>query len=144
MSRIIVQVILIFAVLIILYLIVFPKSSIRESLDLSAIAPGGGGPKPFYGKPGIPAIPLDIPIPKTPMRDRGDGTFIDYANTDLNKICPSKPGTSCRTVLDCGPAELCVDQAGWIVDGRQDMVQPESAVCVCSIQNACVSGGNIC
>lgn len=140
----IIQILLIIAILVIAYFVFYPKSSIREGLDLAAIAPGGGGPKPFYGRPGIPSIPLDIPIPKQPIRDRGDGTFVDYSGDDLKKICPSKPGTRCGTVLDCGPAELCVDQAGWIVDGRSDMVQPESAVCVCSIQNACVSGGNIC
>jgi len=144
MGWIVIQVILVFVVLTILYCILSPKFSIRERMDRSAIAPGGGSPKPFYGRPGIPAIPLNVPIPQNPIKDRGDGTFIDYANADLNKICPSKPGTLCRTVLDCGSAELCVDQAGWIVDGRTDMVQPESAVCVCSIQNACVSGGNIC
>lgn len=144
MRLLIIQILLFIVTCMIIYFIFSSKShSIRERLDLETVAPGGGKPKSFYGRPGIPSVPLDIPIPKQPIRTRGDGTFVDYSN-DVKQMCPSKPGTHCNTVLDCGPAELCIDQAGWIVSDHPDMVQPESAVCVCSIQNACVSGENIC
>lgn len=94
-----------------------------------------------YGRPGIPAIPLDIPIPINP--EINGETFLDYSNVDWNKLCPSPVGAPCRNYLDCGPAELCVNQAGYIVS-EESPIQAESAVCVCSIQNACALEGNIC
>jgi hypothetical protein len=95
-----------------------------------------------YGRSGVPSVPLDILIPKKPIKDLG--TFVSYPETSFHQICPSKPGTHCNSVLDCGPAELCIDQAGWIASGTVDKIQPKSSVCVCSIQNACISGENIC
>lgn len=97
--------------------------------------------KTFYGRPGIPSIPMDIPIPKNP--ESLGQTYVDYHNPNWNKLCPSPVGTHCRNYLDCGSAELCVDQAGYIV-GEEASIQPESAVCVCSIQNPCALVGNIC
>jgi hypothetical protein len=102
--------------------------------------PRGGGGR-GYGRPGIPSIPLNIPIPENP--EINGETFLDYSNVDWDQLCPSPIGTKCRNYLDCGPSELCVNQAGYIVR-EESPVQAESAVCVCSIQNACALEGNIC
>ena len=131
-------------VLLTLFLVfVLRKHAVREGMDPVAMFPGGGWRKPGYSKPGMPAVPLDIPIPEG-MPKRKDGTYISYPGTDIKSLCPSPPGTHCGTYLDCGPAELCVDQAGWIVDGGPDQIQPQSSVCICSVQNPCVTAGNIC
>lgn len=135
---------ILFIVLIfVLYIVfIFPiLRRIRERLDLQSAIPKAKHPESFYGRPGVPSIPLDIPIPKQPIKDLG--TFVNYSGTDPYQICPSKPGTRCNTVMDCGLAELCVNQAGWITED-QNIIQPNSSVCVCSIQNSCVSGENIC
>jgi hypothetical protein len=97
--------------------------------------------KPFYGRPGVRSIPLYIPIPKNP--EMNGQTYVDYHHPDWKKYCPSPAGTRCRNYSDCGPAELCIDQAGYIVRDAPE-IQPESAVCVCSIQNSCALEGNIC
>ena len=124
-----------------LVLCVLRWRGVREGLDWEAVAPGGGGPKPFYGKPGVAAVPLDIPIPTNrPIVGEGE-TYIDYSGTDWRSLCPSPPGTRCGTYADCGPAELCIDQAGWFAPSG---IQSGSQVCVCSIQNACMTGENIC
>lgn len=136
---------ILYILLIILFIIVlgllFRKHSIQEGMDPSAIAPGGGGPKPYYGRPGVRAIPFYVPLPNEQTVKDMDQTYVDYSGVDTKKLCPSPPGTKCKTYSDCGPAELCIDQAGWFAPST---VQPGSSVCVCSIQNPCLIGENIC
>jgi hypothetical protein len=137
------QIILFIILIFVLYIVfIFPiLRRTRERLNPQFTSPRAKYSESFYGRPGIPSVPLDIPIPELPIKDLG--TFVNYSGTDFHQICPSKPGTRCNNVMDCGPAELCVNQAGWIADDQNNS-QPSSSVCVCSMQNACISGENIC
>lgn len=99
----------------------------------------------FYGRTGMPSVPMDIPIPSKFFHP--NKTYVDYSGVDFTKLCPSPPGKWCKTVEDCGPAELCVNSAGTIVFGpeyEQHQIQPQSNTCKCSIQNPCLIAGNIC
>lgn len=138
-SQIILFIVLIFVLCIVFIFPILRRA--RERLDLQSVTSRTKHFESFYARPGVPSVPLDIPIPEQPIKDIG--TFVNYSGTDLHQICPSKPGTRCNTVMDCGPAELCVNQAGWITE-NQNIIQPNSSVCICSIQNSCVSGENIC
>lgn len=95
----------------------------------------------FYGRPGIPSTDLEIPIKWNLPHGQ---TFIDYSTINFEHLCPNNgKETHCKTYLDCGPAELCVDSEGWI----SRYVDDESSSyknCKCSIQNPCLIAGNIC
>lgn len=80
---------------------------------------------------GLRLDPLFVQVPKDPSLYKG---YIDYPKTELLDLCPSvkkkqeKQSVKCETRLDCGPAEVCIN------DGI-------SSYCQCSISNDCVESG---
>lgn len=80
---------------------------------------------------GLRIDPLFIHVPKKPSLYKG---YIDYPTPELLNLCPSvkkkqeKQSVKCETRLDCGPAEVCVN------DGA-------SSYCQCSISNDCIEPG---
>ena len=80
---------------------------------------------------GLRIDPLFVPVPKDPGLYKG---YVDYPKNELLDLCPSvekkkqDQSVKCETRLDCGPAEVCIN------DGV-------SSYCQCSISNDCINAG---
>lgn len=67
-------------------------------------------------------------------------SYIYYSPEEMKAVCPTD-GQPCKVRADCGPAEICINSAGYIADPTIPApYEPDASYCSCSIANLCQPG----